>query len=75
MLQIYPPLARKPKVEPVPAAEDGEVLLDQLADLIEHSKERTCGCPDCLRFMRVRAILMAPFAEPAMLIRARTVGR
>lgn len=60
--------ARTPKgANVVEAAEVGEVLHEQLETLIRHTEERTCGCPDCIRYMRVRLLLLTPFAEPGML--------
>jgi hypothetical protein len=47
------------------AAHDNEVMREQLEYLIEHAEDRIqCGCPECQRYLRVRAILLEIFGEP-----------
>ena len=49
---------------PDPANED-DVLREQLEYLIAHMAERgACGCPECLRYLRVRSVLLEIFSEP-----------
>ena len=58
-------IALAPKI--TPAADVADVLRDQLESLISHAQgDRVCGCPDCVRYLRVRMELMEPFAEPGM---------
>ena len=55
----------------------GEVLQEQLADLISHGAH--CGrplCPDCSRFRRASVVLLEPFDDvlnpPTVVEEART---
>jgi len=49
---------------PEPAAET-EVMREQLEYLIEHRTQADgCGCCECQRYLRVRAILLEIFGEP-----------
>jgi hypothetical protein len=50
--------ARPPVIE---AADANEVMRDQLECLIEHSKDGVCGCEQCERYLRARAVLMELF--------------
>ena len=57
-----------PQVEPTripePAPET-EVMREQLEYLIEHRAGAAgCGCSECQRYLRVRAILLEIFGEP-----------
>jgi hypothetical protein len=46
-------------------AEESEVLREQLEYLIGHAAERVnCGCSECQRYLRVRAILLEIFGRP-----------
>ena len=46
-------------------ADETDVMREQLEYLIEHAAEGTaCGCSDCQRYRRVRAILLEIFDEP-----------
>lgn len=47
------------------AANEGDVLREQLEYLIGHREgTATCACPECQRYVRVRAILLEIFALP-----------
>ena len=53
-------LARLP--EP---ADESDVMREQLEYLIGHAAERrVCGCSECQRYLRVRALLLEIFSEP-----------
>lgn len=46
-------------------ADEMDVMREQLEYLIEHSgREVQCGCRECQRYLRVRAILLEIFDEP-----------
>jgi hypothetical protein len=46
-------------------AEESDVLREQLEYLIGHSADRVnCGCSECQRYLRVRAILLEIFDRP-----------
>ena len=45
-------------------ADPNDVLREQLEYLIDHSERGACGCHECERYERVRAILLAIFGEP-----------
>ena len=47
----------------IAAADAHEVMLEQLQYLIEHAGGGTCGCPQCERYLRVRALLTEIFRE------------
>ena len=53
-----PPAAR-PLV--VAAADAHDVMRDQLECLIEHAQDGVCGCDQCGRYLRARALLMELF--------------
>lgn len=61
-------LAAQPLV--IAAANVDDVMMDQLEYLIEHARGGDCGCADCSRYVRVRKILMEPFAEPERVAKA-----
>jgi len=47
-------------------ADEKDVMREQLEYLIGHTTERgMCGCSDCQRYLRVRALLLEIFGEPA----------
>jgi len=46
----------------IAAADANEVMREQLEYLIEHAGNGTCGCPQCHRYLRARALLMEIFA-------------
>ena len=52
--------ARPPVIE---AADVNEVMRDQLESLIEHAQDGVCGCEQCGRYLRARAVLMELFAD------------
>jgi hypothetical protein len=54
-------LAAPPRV--VAAANENEVMLEQLEYLIEHAQGGTCGCAQCERYLRVRSVIMEVFAD------------
>ena len=54
-------LAAPPRV--VAAANENEVMLEQLEYLIEHAQGGICGCAQCTRYLRARSVLMEVFAE------------
>ena len=57
------PQVELPRV-PAPA-DEADVMREQLEYLIEHAAEAgPCGCSDCQRYQRVRAILLEIFGEP-----------
>jgi hypothetical protein len=45
-------------------ADPNDVLREQLEYLIDHAGRGVCGCHECERYLRVRAILLAIFSEP-----------
>jgi hypothetical protein len=46
-------------------AGESDVMLDQLQCLLDHVAEHgICGCSECLRYQRVRDILLEIFYEP-----------
>jgi len=47
----------------IAAADANEVMLEQLQYLIDHAGGGTCGCPQCERYLRVRALLTEIFSE------------
>jgi hypothetical protein len=53
--------AAQPRV--IAAADTNEVMQEQLQFLIEHAGTGTCGCQQCDRYIRVRALLMELFDE------------
>jgi hypothetical protein len=47
-------------------ADENEVMREQLEYLIGHTADRgLCGCSECQRYLRVRALLLEIFSEPA----------
>jgi len=47
-------------------ADENDVMREQLEYLIGHTADRgLCGCSECQRYLRVRALLLAIFTEPA----------
>ena len=54
-------LATKPRV--VVAADANDVMREQLEFLIEHAQGGDCGCPQCARYHRARALLLEAFNE------------
>ena len=54
-------LAAPPRV--VAAANENEVMLEQLEYLIEHAQGGNCGCAQCERYLRVRSVIMEVFAD------------
>jgi hypothetical protein len=52
-------LATRPRV--VAAANANEVMREQLEYLIEHAQGGACGCAQCERYERARALLMEVF--------------
>jgi len=59
-------MAPQVELERIPeAADETEILREQLEYLIEHSaQEVDCGCSECQRYLRVRAALLEIFDEP-----------
>jgi hypothetical protein len=45
-------------------ADPNDVLREQLDYLIDHVGSGVCGCHECERYLRVRALLLAIFSEP-----------
>jgi len=46
-------------------ADETEVMREQLEYLIAHTtQDAPCGCTECQRYLRVRAILLEIFGEP-----------
>ena len=46
-------------------ADENDVMREQLEYLIEHTvSDLKCGCAECQRYLRVRAVLLEIFAEP-----------
>ncbi len=46
-------------------ADETDVMREQLEYLIEHAAlAGQCGCSECQRYLRVRAVLLEIFAEP-----------
>jgi hypothetical protein len=54
-------LVTKPRV--VIAANADDVMREQLEFLIEHVEAGDCGCPQCARYHRARALLLEAFNE------------
>ncbi len=51
----------------IPPADCVDVWLDQFFSLLDHYvANRACGCPDCVRFLRVSFELNKPWGEPAL---------
>ncbi len=47
-------------------ADENDVMREQLEYLIGHTADHgLCGCSECQRYLRVRALLLAIFTEPA----------
>ena len=55
-LEAQPPLV-------IAAADPNQVMREQLEYLIEHAGGGTCGCSQCERYLRARALMMEIFAE------------
>ena len=55
----------QPKIShpPIPAAEDDEIMHEQLDYLIVHAYCGVKGCRDCEAYKRVRALLLRCFQE------------
>jgi len=49
---------------PIPAADAGDVMHDQLDDLLQHVELAPCGCADCGRYLAVSALLLTTFRSP-----------
>jgi hypothetical protein len=47
----------------VAAADANVVMREQLDFLIEHAENGTCGCRQCQRYIRARALLLEIFGE------------
>jgi hypothetical protein len=59
---MAPQVEIKKKPEP---ADETDVMREQLEYLIAHTEgEVECGCAECERYLRVRAILLEIFDEP-----------
>ena len=56
------PLPARPRV--VAAANENEVMLEQLEYLIEQRHDVICDCAACQRYLRARNVLMEFFADP-----------
>ena len=55
-------------------ADENDVMREQLEYLIGHTADRgLCGCSECQRYLRVRALLLEIFSEPAPQQMAATV--
>jgi hypothetical protein len=54
-------LATRPRV--IVAADANDVMREQLDFLIEHAQDGNCGCAQCQRYLRARALLMEAFAD------------
>ena len=54
-------LATRPRV--VAPADANDVMREQLEYLIEHAQNGDCGCVQCKRYIRARAVLMEVFGE------------
>ena len=47
-------------------ADENDVMREQLEYLIGHTADHgLCGCSECQRYLRVRALLLEIFTEPA----------
>jgi hypothetical protein len=49
-------LAARPAI--IVAADANDVMRDQLERLIEHAENGVCGCEQCERYLRARALLL-----------------
>jgi len=69
--ETEPARAAQTLVPRVPApADENEVMFDQLEYLVEHvTGEGLCGCSDCRRYLRARAVLLEIFEYPAPAVR------
>ncbi len=47
----------------IPHASDAEVMFEQMEALIIHAVPGYCGCAECQRYLEIRALLLAPFAD------------
>ena len=54
-------LAARPLV--IKAANENDVMLEQLEYLIEHAQGGICGCAQCTRYLRAKSVLMEVFAD------------
>jgi hypothetical protein len=62
-------LVSKPRV--IAAADSNDVMREQLDFLIEHAAAGDCGCAECERYLRARALLLEAFIDvPASKVRA-----
>lgn len=59
---MAPQMERQTTLEPV---DETEILREQLDYLIDHaSRDPSCGCSECRRYLRARAALLEIFTEP-----------
>jgi hypothetical protein len=60
-----PTSSRVPKGTVTESAYEGDVLREQLDDLIKHAAGQVqCGCSTCRRYLRVRVVLLEIFGQP-----------
>lgn len=52
-----------PRLKVIAAADPNDVMREQLEFLIEHAEAGDCGCAQCERYARARALLLQAFAE------------
>ena len=65
-------LVAPPRV--VGAANENEVMLEQLEYLIEHAQGGICGCTQCERYLRVRSMIMEVFADSPQSVHTNSVA-
>ena len=54
-----------PQVAALENGTENDILREQLEYLIDHAAGNTqCGCPECQRYLRVRAALLEIFEKP-----------
>jgi hypothetical protein len=58
----------------VAAANENEVMLEQLEYLIEHAQGGVCGCAQCQRYLRIRSAIMEVFADSPQSVLTNSVA-
>jgi len=68
-------LATRPRI----VADANDVMRDQLEFLIEHAENGVCGCEQCERYLRARALLLKELfpesADAAVMKKTSSPGR
>ena len=59
--ELEAPAAMAAPPRMIAAADDADVMREQLDYLIEHANRGACGCPRCQRYQRARSLLLEVF--------------